>query len=212
MSSLAWTCRLFNNAEMSSRNPQRRFKSCRRFNEVGDAHALTFSTYHRQPFLVKERCRRWLADAIALAKTKHQFHVWAYVIMPEHVHLLIWPCQPIYSISRILTTIKQSVARNALLFVQANASWFLTKMLDRQPNGRTAHRFWQRGGGYDRNLSEVTTLLFEIDYFHCNPIRRGLCERVEEYLWSSAADYLGIRKGPIPIDFESLPTEIALGR
>jgi hypothetical protein len=58
-----------------------KFKTCRRFNDVGHAHALTFSTFKRQKFLSKERSRRWLADAITLAREKQSFHVWAYVFM-----------------------------------------------------------------------------------------------------------------------------------
>jgi hypothetical protein len=45
----------------------------------------------------------------------------------------------------------------------------------------------------------------EIDYLHANPVRRGLCERPEEWFWSSAASYAGIRQGPLSLDRESLP-------
>jgi hypothetical protein len=79
-------------------------KTCRRFNDVGHAHFLTFSCYHRQPFLSRDRSRQWMLDAIARAREQYDFHLWAYVIMPEHVHLLIWPARREYSISAILKT------------------------------------------------------------------------------------------------------------
>lgn len=184
-------------------------KRCRRFNEAGHAHALTFSCFRRQPFLSKERSCLWLVDAIGAAREKHAFHVWAYVIMPEHVHLLIWPTQPDHSISRILESVKLPVSRRAVAYVKRTAPDFLERMLDLQPNGRRAYRFWQRGGGYDRNLTEPRTVWAEIDYFHANPPRRGLCLRPEDWIYSSAADYLGIRRSLIPIDRESLPrTEV----
>src|SRR5436309_21728 len=41
--------------------------------------------------------------------------------------------------------------------------------------------------------------------FHGTPVRRGLCEKPEDWLWSSAADYAGIRVGPLRLDRESLP-------
>ena len=78
-------------------------------------------------------------------------------------------------------------------------------MADRQPNGRIAYRFWQRGGGYDRNIVEPQTAHQEVQYFHHNPVRRGLCQQPEDWFWSSAADYARLRTGPIRIDFESLP-------
>ena len=69
--------------------------------------------------------------------------------MPEHVHLLIYP-QREYSISRILTTIKQSVAKRAIPFVEHRAPAFASRLVDAQPNGDRHLRFWDRGGGYDR--------------------------------------------------------------
>ncbi len=122
-------------------------------------------------FLSKDRSRQWVIDAISKARERHCFHLWAYVVMPEHVHILLWPSLPTYSISQILTTIKQSVSKRSLLYVRQYAPGFLKQMEDRQPNGTLHYRFWQRGGGYDRNLTEPTTIWFEIDYIHNNPSR-----------------------------------------
>jgi putative transposase len=132
-------------------------KTCKRHNNPGDAHALTFSCFQRQPFLSKDRSRQWLIEAIDRARDKLHFHVWAYVIMPEHAHLLVWPTEAVYDISDVLNSIKQSVAKRALLFVQKHAPEFLPRMEDRQPNGDVHYRFWQRGGGYDRNICEPPT-------------------------------------------------------
>ena len=46
-------------------------------------------------------------------------------------------------------------------------------MRDEQPNGKVAYRFWQRGGGYDRNFNEPESIYAEIEYLHNNPVRRG---------------------------------------
>jgi putative transposase len=180
-------------------------KTCKRYNDPGHAHALTFSCFRRQPFLSKDGSRRWLIEAIDRARLKHRFHVWVYVIMPEHAHLLIWPTEAKYDISQVLNSIKQSVAKRALLHVRREAPSFLSRMEDRQPNGKAHYRFWQRGGGYDRNVIEPNTAHQEIEYFHDNPIRRGLCTKPEDWYWSSAADYFGLRAGPLSIDRESLP-------
>jgi putative transposase len=189
-------------------------KACRRFNDPGHAHCLTFSCFRRQPFLSKDRSRLWFVEAIDRARDKHRFHVWAYVVMPEHVHLIVWPTAPVYDIGDILNSIKQSVVRRALPFVRRESPAFLARMEDRQPSGLTHYRFWQRGGGYDRNVVEVATLYRLIEYVHANPVRRGLCERPEDWYWSSAADYAGVRTGPLRVDRESLPTVVVadLGR
>src|SRR5262245_47778737 len=172
-------------------------KLCKRINAPGDAHSLTFSCFRRQPFLSKDRSRNWLIEALIRARENHHFHIWAYVIMPEHAHVLIWPTELVYDISKMPFSIKESVAKRALTFVRRHASDFLARMEDRQPNGTVNYRFWQRGGGYDRNVFEPKSAHQQVEYLHNNPVRRGLCLRPEDWYWSSAADYLGLRSGPL---------------
>jgi putative transposase len=179
-------------------------KTLRRYNDPGHAHALTFSCFRRQPFLGKDRSRQWLVDAIDRARDRLRFHVWAYVVMPEHVHLLIWPTGPEYDVSDILNSVKLSVVKRAVPFVRRAAPSFLARMEERRPGGKVSHRFWQPGGGYDRNVVEPETAYREIEYIHNNPVRRGLCERPEDWYWSSAADYAAVRSGPLRVDRESL--------
>ncbi len=180
-------------------------KTCRRIDEPGQAHSLTFSCYKRRPFLSRDRSRLWLIEALNAAREKHRFDVWAYVIMPEHVHLLIFPQQETYSIANVLLDLKRPVARRAVLFVKQEAPAFLDQMRDAQPNGKVAHRFWQRGGGYDRNLTNPNTIRATIDYIHANPVRRGLAQNPEDWLWSSAGYYVDGRSVPLTPNRESVP-------
>ena len=180
-------------------------KTCKRYNVVGHAHYLTFSCFKRRAFLNRDRTREWMIDAIALARERHLLDLWAWVIMPEHVHLLIHPRDADYDISAILSTLKQPVSKRALLFVQREAPQFARWMLDRQPNGREAKRFWQRGGGYDHNLWTPAKVWEKIDYIHANPVRRGLVESAVDWHWSSHADHVNLRQGPLPLDRDSLP-------
>jgi putative transposase len=180
-------------------------KTCKRYNKLGDAHAVTFSCFRRQAFLSKARSCNWFIEALERARQIHHFHIWAYVVMPEHAHLLIWPTEPQTELSDILNSIKQSVAKRALIYVRREAPSFLTHMEDRQPNGKVHYRFWQRGGGFDRNVVEPRIIYHQIDYIHENPVRRGLCATAVEWLWSSAVDYAGEGRGPIRIDLDSLP-------
>jgi putative transposase len=187
--------------------PTRKYKRCRRYNEPGHAHALTFSCFRRQPFLDRDRSRSWTIDAIDRARRAHGFHIWAYVLMPEHVHLLVWPSSSPYEIGPFLATLKSSVTRRALAFVRHDAPGFLPRMLDQQPSGKRSYRFWQRGGGYDRNIWEPQYVWSTIDYIHANPVRRGLCQRPQDWSASSAGSYLDCGAGPISIDRQSLPPD-----
>jgi len=89
---------------------ERYTKRCERWNTPGQAHALTFSCYCNRPFLSKQRTCEWLVQAIDAARRRHAFDLWAYVFMPDHVHLVIYPRCEDYSISRILLSIRQPVS------------------------------------------------------------------------------------------------------
>jgi putative transposase len=65
---------------------------------------------------------------------------------------------------------------------------------------RVRHRFWQAGGGYDRNVTEPETLRSMIEYIHNNPVRRGLVERADGWEWSSARWFAGLRPVKIEMD------------
>ena len=71
-------------------------------NEPGHVHELTFSCFRGYSFLQAERTCQWLADAISAARAKFNISLWAYVFMPDHVHLLIYPNEPDYNVSAIL--------------------------------------------------------------------------------------------------------------
>jgi putative transposase len=168
------------------------------YNTPGHAHELTISCYRRFPFLKSERTCNWLADAIAEARVKHDFALWAYVIMPDHVHLIILPRRADHDIGKISAAIKLPVARRAVHLLQARNSPWLAQITRRRGN-RTERLFWQSGGGYDRNITCTKTLLQMIDYLHLNPIRRGLVECARDWRWSSAAFFEG-GESPIPVD------------
>ena len=169
-----------------------------------DAHYLTFSCFHRQPFFAGRHSTRWFLDALDRARAKLPFDLWAFVVMPEHAHLVVLPGEGVL-IRTILAQVKHPVTRRALHFLEKNCPGFANRMADRQPNGKVTHRFWQRGGGYDRNLRSTRDVHEKIDYIHNNPVRRHLVERPEDWVFSSARAWVEGVDAPIRIDRESLP-------
>jgi putative transposase len=111
-----------------------------------------------------------------------------------------WPRQPVYEVRLIRTAFKVPVQRQAFKFLRRKAPAFLQQLEDRQPNGKVHYRFWQRGGGYDRNVTEPATLMQMIEYIHNNPVRRGLVSKVTDWIWSSARFYAGETRVPIRMD------------
>ena len=76
------------------------------------------------------------------------------------------------------------------IIVVAMPGWL--PRLSVQEGSRVRRRFWQPGGGYDRNVVEPATAVRVIEYIHANPVRRGLVERPEDWPWSSARGYAAL--------------------
>jgi len=176
-----------------------RRKLCKRHDEPGDAHYLTFSCHRRLPLLRSPTACRVLAESIERARQKHGFWLWGYVFMPEHAHLLLMPTSPASRVSKILMDIKRPVAMQAISRLRDRRSAVLERL--RVPGrGGSQYRFWQAGGGYDRNINSTQAVRETLDYMHHNPVRRGLVDRADEWEWSSARAWAGLPGQPLVID------------
>ena len=182
---------------------ERYTKRCRRWNYAGQAHELNFNCYLNRAFLSRERTCKYLIDSINTARRKYEFDLWAYVFMPNHVHLVIHPRREPYSISEILLAIKQPVSRKAIVYLKENNPAGL-RFLTTGERARLYH-FWQKGGGYDKNITRVDALIETIRYIHYNPVRKGLVQTPDEWYYSSATDWDGSKSGPLPVDIDSFP-------
>ena len=113
------------------------------------------------------------------------FDVFAYVVMPEHVHLVVLPRDG--EISPVLRGIKQGFGQRMIRLFREREDPVLEYIED--SDGIV--RFWQRGGGHDRNVRDDEAMRNHIEYIHFNPVKRGLVERGVDWKWSSALDYAG---------------------
>ena len=178
-------------------------KTRQAINTEGEAHGVTFSCYQRRKFLSRDRTRQYFIDALEVMREKHDVHIWAYVIMPEHVHLILWPVYTGYEMDSILTTVKLSVSRKAMHYLRTENPAGLKQLSTGQKHA--PYRFWQAGGGYDRNVIKNESLRYMVDYTHNNPVRRGLADDPVAWKWSSAGEWQDVGSGLIRLDLESFP-------
>jgi putative transposase len=169
------------------------------YNLPNHAHFLTFSCYRRQRLLTNDLLRRQLLVTWDESRRKGRFHIWSYVIMPEHVHLLIYPEDEQYQMSAILRYLKEPFARWLVLHWEQNAPDMLRR-IDVKRGRRTVKRFWQEGGGYDRNLFDWETIRKAVRYIEHNPVRRGLSNDSLDWKWSSARARAGMADVPLILD------------
>ena len=151
--------------------------SLRRYQHTHDLHFITFSCYRRQTLLDSVPARNLFETALERTRLGYQFFVTGYVIMPEHVHLLL--SEPRRStLEADIQALKQSVARRLV--------------------GPGEH-FWQRRY-YDFNVWTEKKCVEKLRYIHRNPVTRGLVEHPEDWAWSSFRHYLTGKPGLVEIE------------
>jgi putative transposase len=159
------------------------------------ARFITFSCYLRLALLGNAAIRDLLAGILADVARHEPWRIIAWVFMPEHVHLLLRPAPDQTSLTHGLWEFKRASARAVI------TRWRTLKapILTRITNTAGRPQFWQRGGGYDRNIWTAEELNEKTRYIHHNPVKRGLVEREDDWAWSSARWYRGDLTGPVPV-------------
>jgi putative transposase len=131
-----------------------------RYQQFGHLHFVTFSCYQRRPFLRSRKGRELFERSLETMRVRYGFCVFGYVVMPEHVHLLM--SEPkVGTLATAIQALKLSVAVQS---VQG--------------------RFWQKRY-YDFNVFTHRKLVEKLRYMHRNPVARGLVVAPEEWVWSS---------------------------
>jgi putative transposase len=163
-----------------------RRKRMRRREVPNGVRFVTFSCYRRMALLGTGRLRDAFVGALAGAHAAGSFDLYAWVVMPEHVHLMVRP-RVGGAWAPVAAGLKTSFARLAIGRWRELGAPVLARL--RQPDG--SHRFWQRGGGFDRNVRDLNEFQREVRYIHRNPVERGLAADALGWRWSSAAWWAG---------------------
>jgi putative transposase len=163
---------------MEPNEPHR--KRNKKYDTPGHARFLTFSCYRRLPLLTNDVFRQWLADSIRKQCDACEIALWAYVFMPEHVHLLLKPRREVHDLADFEQRAKLSWSRKMLVHLKRTASPLLNSL-----KVGTGYRLWQAGGGHDLNIWTQKKAIEKAEYCHNNPVKRRLATSPELWRWSS---------------------------
>jgi putative transposase len=170
-------------------------KNLKRYYGRGDLHFVTFSCYRRLPLLRTIRARNLFVKTLGAIRDRYHFCLVGYVVMPEHVHLLISE-PPQSTPSVILKVLKQRVARD-LRRKKRKAEGQLR--FGFMPGDADLPRFWQPRF-HDFNVYSSYKLRQKLEYMHENPVKRGLVKNAANWMWSSYLFYEKGEAGLVKID------------
>jgi putative transposase len=145
--------------------------------QTGNLHFLTFSCHNRNPYLSTPRAASIFEHSLESTRHKYQLQILGYVVMPEHVHLLLSE-PPAHPLSTVLGALKRSVS----------------KQLPESP-------FWLPRY-HDFNVFSPEKRLEKLRYLHRNPVARGLVSKPEDHPWSSFQTYATHIQGTVHINLD----------
>jgi len=168
-----------------------------RFYGGRDLHFITFSCYQRQPLLRDPVRCDLLLQILERVRRRYRLVVVGYVVMPEHVHLLVSEPQRA-TLSTAIQALKLGFVRSLDGAVvprsrKSGETWG-TPSSSGNPN-----RFWQ-ARFYDFNVWTEKKRIEKLRYIHRNPVTRGIVASPQQWLWSSFRWYLNREKGPVKIN------------
>jgi putative transposase len=174
----------------------------RRYYGAGYLHFITTSCYRRLPLLEKPQHRDLLLDVLERVRRRYHFVVVGYVIMPEHMHLLLSEPER-GDPSKVMQAIKQGFARR-LLRKQSAADDPPTN--DRRQGGLWDTAFdrghlWQ-ARFYDFVVYTENKRVEKLRYMHRNPVKRGLVAEPQQWDWSSYRHYADGERGIVLVNEE----------
>lgn len=151
----------------------------KRYQQARDHHFITFSCHCRRPYLADSAAKSIVEEVLERTRARHNARIYAYVLMPEHVHLLINETFNI-PLAMFLKSLKQESSRKLK---------------------ETRDHFWQPRY-YDFNVRTPEKFSEKIQYIHRNPVTRGLVTAPELYRWSSYNHYATGEQGTVSIESE----------
>jgi putative transposase len=166
-----------------------------RCHDAGYLHFITTSCYQRLPMLGTQKNRDLFLEVLEQVRRRYHFVVVGYVVMPEHVHLLVSEPER-EDTSLVMQVLKQGFARRLLCQhrregdPRQEAMWELAL--------RQQH-IWQKRY-YDFVVWSAEKRWEKLHYIHQNPVRRGLVLEPKHWRWSSARDWLTDEAGPVLVN------------
>ncbi len=172
-----------------------------RFHASGQSHFLTFSCYRRQPHFRSPDTYDLFLTCLEDMRRRFSLCVYGYVVMPEHVHLLV--SEP----GRAQVSVQKADANLGHHPTLAEAMHYLKLSFAKRLRGRTGKvvlgSFWQKRY-YDRNVRDEREFVTKLRYLHRNPVTRGLVANAADWRWSSFRHYALRERGIVEVESEWL--------
>ena len=156
------------------------------------AHFVTFSVDQRRRLLDHDHPKRIVLGALDALLTKTVSKCVGFVLMPDHVHAVLW-----FSETGQLSRFMHEWKRQSSLKIR---KWYREQADHYASFFSECDRFWQPKY-YSFEIFGRKKLEEKLNYMHLNPVRRGYVDRAVDWKWSSARWYAEGKTVGVPIEW-----------
>jgi putative transposase len=166
-------------------------------------HYTTSVTHNRVPVFTQDKSCELFIEALKETRTRLPLKLIGYVIMPDHVHMIMNPL--CCDISKVMNFLQSASARKIIdWLLDSGFARSLKKLQLARPQKRGhIYSVWQKGF----SAVDLWTPRFirqKLHYIHMNPVRAGLCKHPAEWKWSSYRAYRPHQPGTVPIEIDPI--------
>lgn len=167
-------------------------RSYRIFKELHYAYFVTWTIVDWLNIFSEASYCQIALDSLAYIRTHKKTELNAFVIMPSHIHAILWPEDGI-NVSDIIRDFKRFTSRkiSSEAEKQNRMDWLKRFTLARSQNRAqdiSTYQVWQEGSHPEAIFTEKFARQ-KMDYIHMNPVKAGLVKTADEWIYSSARAY-----------------------
>lgn len=142
-----------------------------------------------------------IIEALQYCQTHKGLRLHGYVVMPNHIHTILSACE--MNLSDILRDFKRFTSRQITEMLTLQNKWKILKAFSKAARAAgegNDFKVWQNGS---HPIAVASNKFFEqkLEYLHDNPVRKGYVRQPEDWLYSSASNYVHGDHSLIKVDF-----------
>ncbi|GGF22710.1 REP-associated tyrosine transposase [Echinicola rosea] len=171
-----------------------------------ELYFVTFTIVRWIDVFTRDRYRDIFIDSLKFCQDNKGLEVYAFVIMTNHVHLIIGR-KGKSSLQGIIRDVKKYTAVKILEAIEQNTEesrrdWLLYffERAGSFKSSNTKYQFWQHHS-HPLELNSTRKMINYLNYIHQNPVKAGIVYQPEDYVYSSAANYAGMVDKVLDVKF-----------
>ncbi|MDF2156670.1 transposase [Algoriphagus sp. CAU 1675] len=164
--------------------------------DQGAVHFVTFTVHQWVDVFTRDIYREKFIDGLKFCQDQKGLEIFSWVVMTNHCHLILRAKEE--NLSDVIRDLKKFTSKSIFQAIQTNPKESRREWICKLLSIEDRIWFWEEGY-HGEEIYSVDFFDNKAEYIHQNPVKAGFVDKEEEYIWSSAGDFYGVRKGKLDL-------------